>query len=399
MRFGFVSRISLLSLCLKSTCAGALGLGFAAISPSDTAFQDITHLSRAGVDGTPRWLTHLVEVPTGSVVEANAGAIDQVITGSVTKSLAVKSERTTRLLMPNGQPLPDIDDNGPQRINRSLKGDRVVSGSKVRPPENFTAGSVLELRSSLEAPASEPVMRTAFNPIENSHHSPVQVALAFQYPAQPAIDQGGATVMLASLNPTESTSGSQKSATTTVTAYAAPENDTESVFAAVLKGERTAPIEKRLLKGDHKWASKPLTRYAFTPKQQRCLAVGIYFEARGEPIRGQAAVAQVILNRVKNPKYPNSICGVVYQNKNWRNRCQFSFACDGIRDRVRSTKLWKQSQKVAADVTAGKVWIKEVGSSTHYHATYVRPRWAKRLKRMKKIGRHIFYRTYGGGWS
>ena len=91
-------------------------------------------------------------------------------------------------------------------------------------------------------------------------------------------------------------------------------------------------IVPKLGRGDHAWAANPLPKSAFSAAQQRCLAEGIYFEARGEPVSGQAAVSQVILNRVRNPHYPNTICGVVYQNKHWRNRCQFSFACDRIRD-------------------------------------------------------------------
>ena len=116
-------------------------------------------------------------------------------------------------------------------------------------------------------------------------------------------------------------------------------------------------------------------------------------------MKGQAAVAQVILNRVRNPTYPNSVCGVVYQNDSWRNRCQFSFACDGIRDRISSPSHWRVAQDIAMAVTAGKIFIPEVGSSTHYHATYVAPRWAHAMKKMKKIGLHVFYRTYGGGWN
>ena len=81
--------------------------------------------------------------------------------------------------------------------------------------------------------------------------------------------------------------------------------------------------------GQHVWVQNQLPASVFLKKQQKCLAEGIYFEARGEPEEGQAAVAQVILNRVRNPAYPKTICGVVYQNKRHRNRCQFSFACDG----------------------------------------------------------------------
>ena len=116
-------------------------------------------------------------------------------------------------------------------------------------------------------------------------------------------------------------------------------------------------------------------------------------------MRGQAAVAQVVLNRVRNPAYPETICGVVYQNDNWRNRCQFSFACDGIKDRIASPRHYKMAEEIAMAVTAGKIFLPEVGSSTHYYAQYVSPRWARTMEKMKKIGLHIFYRTYGGGWS
>lgn len=150
---------------------------------------------------------------------------------------------------------------------------------------------------------------------------------------------------------------------------------------------------------EHWWAKNKIPRAAFSRREQRCLAAAVYFEARGEPVDGQAAVAQVVLNRVKAPSYPSTICGVVYQNKKWRNRCQFSFACDGIRDKVTDKKSYKVAAKVAKSVTRGKSWSRDIGSSTHYHATYVSPRWAKKMKRMTKIGRHIFYKTHKGGWS
>ena len=111
-------------------------------------------------------------------------------------------------------------------------------------------------------------------------------------------------------------------------------------------------------------------------------------------------MAQVVINRLKNPAYPSTICGVVYQNRKMRNRCQFSFACDGIRDVVRPGAAWNTAQEIARKVVYGEAeWLAYVGSATHYHATYVRPRWAHSMKRMKKIGHHIFYKTYGGGWS
>ncbi|MEO1067025.1 MAG: cell wall hydrolase [Pseudomonadota bacterium] len=164
---------------------------------------------------------------------------------------------------------------------------------------------------------------------------------------------------------------------------------------------RTASLEvpRTQRKNHHFWSGFSLPRSSFKKKQQRCLAAGIYFESRGEPEEGQAAVAQVILNRVKNPTYPNTICGVVYQNKHWRNRCQFSFACDGIYDRVNDKGAWKRAVRIARDVTKGRTYLPKVGDSTHYHATYVSPRWARKMKIVDKIGVHIFYRTKRGGWS
>jgi hypothetical protein len=151
--------------------------------------------------------------------------------------------------------------------------------------------------------------------------------------------------------------------------------------------------------GQHAWVQNSLPESVFDAKQQKCLAEGIYFEARGEPEVGQAAVAQVILNRVRNPAYPDTICGVVYQDKRNRHRCQFSFACDGRSEVIAEKRLWDTARQIARDVTAGLIWIPEVGDSTHYHARYVRPGWGRRMIKVDKIGAHIFYRTRRGGWS
>lgn len=164
-------------------------------------------------------------------------------------------------------------------------------------------------------------------------------------------------------------------------------------------GKKKAKKAKIVTRGEHAWVSNKLPKSTYSKKQRTCLANAIYFESRSEPQKGQIAVAQVVVNRVKNPTYPNTICGVVYQNKHKRNACQFSFACDRIRDRILSKKSWDLAVKLANQVIDGEVWLKDVGSSTHYHATYVRPKWAKTMKRRKKIGLHIFYKTYGGGWS
>ncbi len=132
-------------------------------------------------------------------------------------------------------------------------------------------------------------------------------------------------------------------------------------------------------------------------KEMWCLATAIYFESRGEKYRGQIGVAQVVMNRLKHRIYPKTICGVVFQNQNKRNACQFSFACDGIPERVADAKSWKQAEEIARGVVQGTLYIPEVGKSTHYHATYVYPHWAPKMKKNTKIGLHVFYQ-FKSGW-
>ncbi len=127
-----------------------------------------------------------------------------------------------------------------------------------------------------------------------------------------------------------------------------------------------------------------------------CLATAIYHEARGESELGQRAVAQVILNRVEDHRYPNSVCGVIYQNRTWRNRCQFSFACDGRSERIRDQRSWTRAMAFAEDAIVNDYFLESIGSSTHYHATYVRPRWSRALRRIERIGTHIFYKLRPG---
>jgi hypothetical protein len=132
-------------------------------------------------------------------------------------------------------------------------------------------------------------------------------------------------------------------------------------------------------------------------KAEKCLADAIYFEARGEPVRGQIAVAQVVLNRVFSGKYPNTVCGVVYQNAHRRLACQFTFACDGIRDVVREPDAMERAKKIAAETLDGKLWLPEVGKATHYHAYWVRPGWVREMTKLHKLGVHTFYRPRAWG--
>lgn len=128
-----------------------------------------------------------------------------------------------------------------------------------------------------------------------------------------------------------------------------------------------------------------------------CLTQAVYYESAREPSLGQAAVAQVVLNRLRHPAYPKSVCGVVYQGAARATGCQFTFTCDGSLAQAPIPGLWSQAQSVARRALSGFV-AKEVGSATHYHAVYVAPYWAPTLVKMKQIGQHIFYR-WTGPWG
>lgn len=133
------------------------------------------------------------------------------------------------------------------------------------------------------------------------------------------------------------------------------------------------------------------TQAEFEDRERRCLATAIYFEARGEPKRGQIAVGQVILNRVRSPIFPETICGVVYQGQMHKG-CQFSFTCDGHTDNPKDNAQWSLAQDLAKKIMSGEEWLPEVGYSTYYHANYVSPRWAHSMNKIDRIGRHIFYK-------
>lgn len=126
----------------------------------------------------------------------------------------------------------------------------------------------------------------------------------------------------------------------------------------------------------------------------KCLSDAIYYEAANEPDAGQRAVAQVIINRMRHPSYPNSICGVIYQGSERATGCQFSYSCDGSMARSPARPAWLRGQRVAMQALAGYVFA-PVGMATHYHATYVNPYWASSLNYIGTIGAHRFYSWRG----
>ena len=188
----------------------------------------------------------------------------------------------------------------------------------------------------------------------------------------------------------------------------APLGDPDLKLAALTPAEETnsnkggeSIANKGVVTGEDQRPKSPAERLALSgptfEKALKCLAEAVYFEARGEAVRGQIAVAQVIMNRVFSPFYPNDVCGVVHQS-NGRG-CQFSYNCDGIPNAVTEPSAMARATHIARDMLNGKLWMPEVAKATHYHAYWVRPDWINEMHTISKMGVHTFYRprTWGDG--
>jgi spore germination cell wall hydrolase CwlJ-like protein len=389
-----VSAVSTFSSRLRSiadsrqTTVALLGLGMLVGFPSAIAYQDMTSMI-SGVDaGSVRWAAVVQKSVVGSVQAADMPFVDKSVTGSIAGGgVSVPGIGKVAFTGKAGALDPRPDE---ARVVRSQKKGRIMQIAPTAPPRAFNAGSILERSSSLLRPSIEGDGATAFARAADRGNE-VELAAMFQIKRERPKNYGVPDYLVALVN--------NDKPDILATAYA-PASLAASPFDALLQND---PNYGRFIppsgKGDHGWMSQPLPASVFTPVEQQCLAEAVYFEARGESLEGQAAVAQVVLNRVRNPTYPNTICGVVYQNKGWFKRCQFSFACDGVPDRISEPEHYRKARDIAMAVTAGKIFLSEVGSSTHYYAQYVSPGWARAMKRMTKIGLHIFYRTKKGGWS
>ncbi|WP_235912844.1 cell wall hydrolase [Croceibacterium salegens] len=162
-------------------------------------------------------------------------------------------------------------------------------------------------------------------------------------------------------------------------------SDATAMIAADVPGDSAGPAARSL---------RAMGGAIDEARALKCLTMAIYYEAATEPDAGQRAVAQVVLNRVAHPSYPNTVCGVVFQGSERRTGCQFTFTCDGALNRQPMAAFWDRAGKVARQALAGAVYA-PVGLATHYHTFAVHPYWADSLQRVTTIGAHIFYRWRG----
>jgi spore germination cell wall hydrolase CwlJ-like protein len=322
----------------------------------------------------------------------------------VTGSIALRA-----LIEPRDQPMvfPEVD--------RRLKGDRLVPRHAPEPPEPTSStkpqrgaanepAAMFSLASAAAAPVALPPVSAARMTMPDQTAAAQPVALASiggdaDSDDRPAVQVASVYFGIGSVGGM----GTPQPWTPDVSVLFDPVDDVDAVAAPAPKsgdkpGETIAP--KGEVTAAHHLRS-PAERLGLDAKgrakAEKCLASAIYFEARGEPARGQIAVAQVVMNRVFSGYYPNNVCSVVYQDSHRRLACQFTFACDGHRDRVDELEAWVRAREIARDTLDGRFWLADVGKATHYHAYWVHPRWVREMHRLDRIGVHTFYRPRNWG--
>ncbi|WP_316167485.1 MULTISPECIES: cell wall hydrolase [unclassified Bradyrhizobium] len=433
-----------------------LGLCVFALMPTETGYQDIASLLARQPGVAERWqkrvfsaaasiqlATYSFGRPIGtsapqavSIRLASLDGRDLDITGS--------TPRNPALQVPPRYQASDFP-----KVDRTLKGDRLV----VRPPT--PSAQPTESAAPVEPAPSEPAPTPSTQPDSNSSvfgakttEAPAQAPLPQRSALDPELQEALSAPPLVQYDAAKSEiqpSGELKPAADQILADGAVSYDgltiktsnlyfgTSSLGVAAGTMETWLPGEAPLIvmpdpdlkpmavlshpaddaakagdggesiapKGevnaDNQRDRTPAERLGLTDekarfKSEKCLAEAVYFESRGEAVRGQMAVAQVVLNRAFSGYYPTTVCGVVYQNKYRHFACQFTFACDNNPDVIREPEMWDRARKIAKAMLDGLIWLPEVGKSTHYHAYWVRPSWVAEMKRMYKFGVHTFYR-------
>ena len=429
-----------------------LGLCVFALIPTEIGYQDIASLLARQPGVAERWqkrvfsaastiqlATYSFGRPIGTSVPHTAtyrlASLDNQgidITGSVTRN-------------PLTQAPPRYQPSDFPKVDRTLKGDRLVM-ARPETPAPANAAPALEDPSTSNAsvagaktaavPAAErapldPELQAALSapplaqydismsleaqPLDDLKVAPDATAI----PLEPAPSRDGFSVKTASLffgssslgasaesmerwkpgeEPLIVVPGGLPDPDMKVMASLPPAADAPS--RAAENGESVAA--KGEVNSDNQRAKTPAERLGLfdektRAKSEKCLAEAVYFEARGEAVRGQIAVAQVVMNRTFSGFYPNTVCGVVYQNKHRHYACQFTFACDNVADVVREPDMWDRARKIAKAMLDGQLWLPEVAKSTHYHAYWVHPSWVSEMKKMYKFGVHTFYRPRAWG--
>ena len=427
-----------------------IGLCIFALMPTEIGYQDIASLLARQPGVAERWQKRVYS-PAASI---------QLATYSFSRPIGTSTPESTNYRLaslenqgaditgsvsrnPVLQVPPRYQASEFPKVDRTLKGDRLAPQSAVPPQSaapadksppldnpassnSFVAGAKTaaapsaaptsldpELQEALSAPPlaqydvsmsleAQPLddMKTAPGAIEPSHDS-FDVKTASLFFGNSSL--GGSLSNIERWQPGEEPTivlPDPGMRDTDMKVMASLPPPSEEAAKAVDSGESIAP--KGEVNADNQRAKTPAERLGLfedkaRAKSEKCLAEAVYFEARGEAVRGQVAVAQVVLNRAFSGYYPTTVCGVVYQNKYRHFACQFTFACDNNPDVIREPDMWERAKKISKAMLDGQIWLPEVGKSTHYHAYWVRPSWVNEMKKTYKFGVHTFYRPKAWG--
>lgn len=430
-----------------------IGLCIFALMPRETGYQDIASLLARQPGVAERWqkqvfsaassiqlATYSFSRPIGTSVPQSAmvrlASLDgRDVTGAIGRNPALQAP-------------PRYQASDFPKVDRSMKGDRLAIVAPTQPPETVAPAAAPaqedpatsnrsvfgaktaalpdamspesaaaldpELQEALRAPplpqysnppqASDAARALATAPLEALKRTPAAPAPARDpFSVKTSSLFFGSSSLGGNLEPIESWQPGAEPLIVMpdpemkVTASLSP--PTAEIAKDIESGESVAP--KGEVNADNQRARSPAERLALDEKSrsksEKCLAEAVYFESRGEAVRGQMAVAQVVMNRVFSGKYPDTVCGVVYQNKYRHLACQFTFACDNNADVIREPEMWERAKKISKAMLDGQIWLPEVGKSTHYHAYWVRPSWVAEMKKLYRTGVHTFYRPRNWG--
>jgi spore germination cell wall hydrolase CwlJ-like protein len=431
-----------------------LGLCVFALIPTEVGYQDIASLLARQPGVAERWQSRVFSaVSTMQLATYSFGRpIGTSSPQSATFQLASLDNRGldvtgTVTRNPIAQPPQRYQAAEFPKVDRTLKGDRLVklpaepaapvNAAPANQDPSTSNASVMGAKTAGAAPAADhvsldPELQAALSapplpqydvsmsleaqPLDDLKAAPDAAAI----PLEPTPSHDGFSVKTASLFFGSSSLGASAESMErwqpgeepmVVLPRALPDPDMKATAApppsvadepakAAASGESIAA--KGEVNSDNQRAKTPAERLGLfdenaRAKSEKCLAEAVYFEARGEAVRGQIAVAQVVMNRTFSGFYPNTVCGVVYQNKHRHMACQFTFACDNNPDVVTEPDMWDRAKKIAQAMLDGQLWLPEVDKSTHYHAYWVRPSWVNEMKKMYKFGVHTFYRPRAWG--
>jgi len=415
-----------------------LGLCVFALMPTETGYQDIASLLARQPGVAERWQKRVFS-PTVSTIQVATFSFGRPIGTSLPRTataLLASFEKEGRDIVgaasrnPLLAPPPRYRSSDFPKVDRTLKGDRLAivappSEAPVVPsqdaPSHFPVPASAEKAAAASQSSSsslDPELAEALNAPPLAQYNPASAvdthpfddkepsrhdSLSSSTPSPAPFTVKTASLYFGSNSlgiVSETLQSWQPGEAPTVVMPGTPDPDLKiaapnPASKAALSGESVAG--KGEVNRDHVAHMKtPAERLRLSgkarDKQEKCLAEAVYFEARGEAVRGQIAVAQVVMNRVFSGFYPTTVCGVVYQNANRRLACQFTFACDGIPDVVREPDMWVRAKKIAKATLDGQLWLPEVAKSTHYHAYWVHPSWVREMRKMYRTGVHTFYR-------